>query len=122
MIKTYFYLPCLLLYAHTSIISRMLCHIDPKNSIMYVSMDYIQLGFMVGIFFLFGRYHIIWGKESGTSKYTVEGSERISVEICEMSLHMRIQRTKSHDLKHHFTVLQSKIKEDPEYALNMLNS
>ena len=57
-------------------IQNVVPYIDPENSIMYVSMDYIQLGFMVGIILSVWQisYHL-GEKESGTSKYTVEAAK-----------------------------------------------
>ena len=83
-------------------------------------MDYIQLGFMVGIFFLFGRYHIILGKKSQELLNTQLKlqSEEFQLKLRDELTHANTENKKlRHDLKHHFTVLQSKIKEDPEYAL-----
>lgn len=101
-------------------IQNVVPYIDPENSIMYVSMDYIQLGFMVGIFFLFGRYHIILGKKSQELLNTQLKlqSEEFQLKLRDELTHANTENKKlRHDLKHHFTVLQSKIKEDPEYAL-----
>lgn len=101
-------------------IQNVVPYIDPENSIMYVSMDYIQLGFMVGIFFLFDRYHIILGKKSQKLLNTQLKlqSEEFQLKLRDELTHANTENKKlRHDLKHHFTVLQSKIKEDPEYAL-----
>lgn len=101
-------------------IQNVVPYIDPENSIMYVSMDYIQLGFMVGIFFLFGRYHIILGKKSQELLNTQLKlqSEEFQLKLRDELTHANTENKKlRHDLKHHFTVLQRKIKEDPEYAM-----
>lgn len=102
-------------------IKNVVPYIDPENSIMYVSIDYIQLGFMVGIFFLFSRYHIILGKKGQELLKT-----QLKLQSEQFQLKLRDQLTAAnaenrklrHDLKHHFIVLQRKIKEDPEYALH----
>lgn len=101
-------------------IKNVVPNIDPENSIMYVSMDYIQLGFMVGIFFLFGRYHIILGKKSQELLKTQLKlqSEEFQLKLRDELTHANAENKKlRHDLKHHFIVLQRKIKEDPEYAM-----
>lgn len=101
-------------------IQNVVPYIDPENSIMYVSIDYIQLGFMVGIFFLFGRYHIILGKKSQELLKTQLKlqSEEFQLKLRDELTHANAENKKlRHDLKHHFIVLQRKIKEDPEYAM-----
>lgn len=101
-------------------IKNVVPYIDPENNIMYVSMDYIQLGFMVGIFFLFGRYHIILGKKNQELLNTQLKlqSEEFQLKLRDELTHANMENKKlRHDLKNHFTVLQRKIKEDPEYAM-----
>ena len=83
-------------------IQNVVPYIDPENSIMYVSMDYIQLGFMVGIFFLFGRYHIILGKKSQELLNTQLKlqSEEFQLKLRDELTHANTENKKlRHDLK-----------------------
>lgn len=109
-------LVCLYFYLFESYIPN----IDPNKSKYYMN---IILCFIIAIYLLFGRYQHILMKKSKSLLQTKlqlqskQYQEQLREELMQANDENRKLR---HDLKQHFAILESAVKDDPEYALNYI--
>lgn len=109
-------LVCLYFYLFENYISN----IDQNESMFYMN---IILCFIIAVYLLFGKYQRILMKKSKSLLHTKlqlqskQYQEQLREKLMEANDENRRLR---HDLKQHFAVLESAVKDNPEYAVNYI--
>lgn len=94
--------------------------IGSDDLFMYVSIEYIQLGIMIMVFLLFGRYHMILAKKN---QELIDTKLELQIEEFEGKLQEELteanneNRKLRHDLMNHFSILERMIAENPNKAI-----
>lgn len=114
----------LILLSYCYFVIDFMPNIDPENLFLSMSVDYILIIFIIGIFFVFFFYLRMLNRQK---KVLLDMKLHEQAELYRSELAARIEtaiienKKLKHDLKNHFIMLESTIKVDDEMALEYLH-